>query len=187
MVCYPKMCIEIAFEKERIIRMANSFKIGNVIPRLFNGSKYEDATSRTSNPIIKEGTYNPFKNSSIKVDVLTADVFDTTSFTGAGNTATSVSKIKRMASAFVGSINNIGEAFNRSIDSITAAFGKVRDSVTGAWNYLNETRVPGIVEMGKAIKTKWETNNYNKEVKRYAAKPVAELRDMLTETLTTAA
>ena len=166
--------------------MANSFKIGNVIPRLFNGSKYEDTTSRSSNPIVKEGTYNPFKNSSLKVDVLTADVFDTTSFTGVGNT-TSVSKIKRMASAFVGSINNIGDTFRHSIEAITNAFGKIKDSITGTWNFLNETRVPGIIEMGKAIKTRIETNNYNKEVKMYAAKPVDELRNMLTETLTTAA
>ena len=168
--------------------MANSFNIGNVIPRLFNGSKYETDV-RTSNPISKQGNSNNFfMNSGLKVNVLTADVFETTSFTGAGNTATnSISKIKRMASTFVGSLGDAFPTFRQGIENIAAFCGRVKNNITSVWNYLHETKIPGIMDITRAIKSKWETAQYNKEVAMYTAQPVSTLENMLKDSLSVAA
>ena len=165
--------------------MANSFQIGNVIPRLFNGSKYESA-NRSSNQVTVGKTYNPFAKSNMKVDVLTADVFETTSFTGAGST-NSVSKIKRMASTFVGSLGDMFPTFRKGIESIAAFCGRIKSGITGTWNFLNETRVPGIMDVSRAIRDSVSAANYNKEVRMYASMPVSSLRDLLEGSLTIAA
>ena len=167
--------------------MANSFQIGSVIPRLFNGSKYESVNRSSNQPTVGK-TYNPFAKSNMKVDVLTADVFETTSFTGAGSGATtSISKIKRLASTFVGSLGDMFPTFRKGIESIAAFCGKIKSGISGTWNFLNETRIPGIFDAGRAIKTKWETANYNKEVSIYASKPVSELKNILVDSLSIAA
>ena len=166
--------------------MANSFQIGNVIPRLFNGSKYESANRTSGNTTIGK-TYNPFAKSNMRVDVLTADVFETTSFTGAGAKTSTISKIKRMASTFVGSLGDMFPTFRRGIESIGAFCGRIKNGITGTWHFLNETKVPGIIDAGRAIKSKIDTANYNKEVKAYATKPVTELRDLLVSSLSIAA
>ncbi len=167
--------------------MANSFQIGNVIPRLFNGSKYESA-NRASNQATIGKTYNPFAKSGLKVDVLTADVFETTSFTGAGSTSgSSISKIKRMASTFIGSLGDMFPTFRRGIESISAFCGRIKSNISNTWNFLSETKIPGIMDAGRAIRAKIDTANYNKEVQAYALKPVGELRGLLTESLSIAA
>ena len=122
----------------------------------------------------------------MKVDVLTADVFETTSFTGGASTS-SISKIKRMASTFVGSLGEMFPTFRKGIESITAFCSRIRSGITGTWNFLNETKIPGITDAGRAIKAKWDAASYSKEVKLYAAKPVAELRDILVDSLSIAA
>ncbi len=165
--------------------MANSFQISSVIPRLFNGSKYETDSRSTVQPV-KGNSYNPFAKSNMKVDVLTADVCETTTFTGAEKTP-SISKIKRMASTFVGSLGEAFPTFRQGIENIAAFCGRIKNGITGAWNYLSETRVPSIMDAGRAIKTKWEEAHYAKEVNMYAAKPVTELHDLLIESLSTAA
>lgn len=171
--------------------MADSFKIGNVLPRLFNGSKYETTTSRPSNQATVGKTYNPFATSGMKVDVLTADVFDTTTnFTGNIKTP-SVSKIKRMASAFVGSINDTISSFRQGIESIGAFCGRIKNDVkngiTNTWHFLNETKVPSIMDITRSIKSQWEAKQYAKEVNMYAAKPVDTLRSELVDSLSMAA
>jgi len=167
--------------------MANSFNISNVIPRLFNGSKYE-TNSGSSNQAVKGNTYNPFAKSSLKVDVLTADVFETTSFTGSTKPATnSISKIKRMASTFVGSLGDAFPTFRQGIENIAAFCGRIKNGITGAWNYLHETRVPGIMDVGRSIRTKWENAQHAKEVSMYAAKPVDTLEKELIESLSISA
>ena len=165
--------------------MANSFQISNVIPRLFNGSKYE-TDSRSTTQKVKGNSYNPFANSNLKVDVLTADVFETTSFTGAEKTP-SISKIKRMASAFVGSLGEAFPTFRQGIENIAAFCGRIMNGINGAWHFLSETKVPGIIDAGRAIKARWEEANYAKEVNMYAAKPVNELKDLLIESMSIAA
>ena len=166
--------------------MANSFQIGNVIPRLFNGSKYE-TTGRTSGQVTVGKTYNPFAKSNMKVDVLTADVFETTSFAGAGTSTSSISKIKRMASTFVGSLGDMFPTFRKGIESIGAFCGRIKNGISGAWHFLNDTKIPGIMDAGRAIKAKIDASNYNKEVKMYASKPIFELRGMLVDSLSVAA
>ncbi|MBR6099572.1 hypothetical protein IKP85_07480 [bacterium] len=165
--------------------MADSFKIGSVLPRLFNGSKYETTTNRPSNQVTTGTTYNPFATSGMKVDVLTADVFDTTSFTG--GTTPSASKIKRMASALVGSIGDAFPTFRKGIENITAFCGRVKNEITSAWHFLQETRVPGITDLTNSIKSQWEAAHYAKEVKMYASMPVDTLRTELTNSLSIAA
>ena len=165
--------------------MANSFQIGNVIPRLFNGSKYE-STNRSSNQATVGKTYNPFAKSNMKVDVLTADVFETTSFTGGGSTS-SISKIKRMAATFAGSLGDMFPTFRKGIESITAFCGRIKSGITGTWNFLNETRIPGITDVGRVIRDNISAANYNREVKAYASMPTSTLRELLTDCLSTAA
>lgn len=168
--------------------MADSFKIGNVLPRLFNGSKYENTTARPSNQATVGKTYNPFASSGMKVDVLTADVFETSNVNFTGNAATSsMSKIKRMASAFVGSIGDAFPTFRQGIENIAAFCGRVKNEISSAWHFLSETKMPGISEVSNAIKTQWEAKNYAKEVNMYASKPVSSLRTELIDSLSIAA
>jgi len=163
--------------------MANSFKIGSVIPRLFNGSKYETDVARPSNQNVTfTGTSNPFK-----VNVLTADVFETTAFTGATPTTSEISKIKRLASTFVGSLGEAFPTFKRGIETIAEFCGKVKSGITGMWDFLHNTNVPSIADAGRAIKARIEEANYTKEVNMYASKPVSALEKELRETLSIAA
>jgi hypothetical protein len=180
------MCKVIRVTKERIIRMADSFKIGSVLPRLFNGSKYEANTSRPSNQVISGTTYNPFAKSGMKVDVLTADVFDTTSFTG-GTTTPSVSKIRRMASTFVGAISDAFPTFRKGIENIAAFCGRIKNDIASTWHFLQETKVPGITDLTCSIKTKWENAQHAKEVNMYASMPVDTLKTELINSISIAA
>ena len=186
MVCYSIMCKVIRVTKERIIRMADSFKIGNVLPRLFNGSKYETTTSRPSTQITAGKSYNPFAKSGMKVDVLTADVFDTTGFTG-GTKTPSVSKIKRMASTFVGAIGDAFPTFRKGIENVVAFCGRIKNDISNGWQYLQETNVPGITDLTRAIKVKWENAHYTRDVNLYATMPVGTLRTELINSLSTVA
>lgn len=104
--------------------MAN-LSIPAIRERLFNTSKHETTTQRNSS--------NPFAASSFKGNVLTADVFesstkknDQTNFTG-----------KLKASALVGSISGIGEKFQNIIDSVITFGNRMKDSVVNGWNKLN--------------------------------------------------
>lgn len=168
--------------------MADSFKLGNVLPRLFNGSKYENTTARPSNQATVGKSYNPFAASGMKVDVLTADVFETSNPSFTGNAATSsMSKIKRMASAFVGSIGDAFPTFRQGIENIAAFCGRMKNEISSAWNFLRETKLPGISEVSRAIKSQVEAANYAKEVKMYASQPVDTLRNELIGSLSIAA
>ena len=163
--------------------MANSFKIGSVIPRLFNGSKYETDVARPSNQNVTfTGTSNPFK-----VNVLTADVFETTSFTGTTPTTSEISKIKRLASTFVGSLGEAFPTFRRGVESIVAFCGRIKNGINGMWEFLHNTNIPSITDAGRAIKTRIEETNYAKEVNMYASKPVGMLEKELRDTLSIAA
>ena len=104
--------------------MAN-LSIPAIRERLFNTSRHESTTHRNSS--------NPFAASSFKGNVLTADVFesstkknDQTNFTG-----------KLKASALVGSISGIGEKFQNIIDSVITFGNRMKDSVVNGWNKLN--------------------------------------------------
>jgi hypothetical protein len=105
--------------------MAN-LSIPAIRERLFNTSKHEPATQRNSS--------NPFAVSSFKGNVLTADVFESSSkqqnsqpaFTG-----------KLKASALVGSISGIGERFQNIINSVAMFGSRIKENVVNGWNKLN--------------------------------------------------
>lgn len=107
-------------------------KINQLSHRIFNTSKNEQNTSRTS---------NPFAASNFQKNILTEDVFvssnakqnDKVSFTG-NLTASS----KRIYSTFVGSINDFGSKFYEGIESVKALYGKMKEGIVNTWNKLQE-------------------------------------------------
>lgn len=109
--------------KRKDIRMAN-LSIPSIRERLFNTSKHEQTTQRNSS--------NPFAVSSFKGNVLTADVFESSTkqsqpaFTG-----------KLKASALVGSISGIGERFQNMINSVAQFGARIKENVVNGWNKLN--------------------------------------------------
>ncbi len=104
--------------------MAN-LSIPAIRERLFNTSKHETTTQRNSS--------NPFAASSFKGNVLTADVFE--SSTKNNNQPSFTGKLK--ASALVGTISGIGEKFQNMINSVVTFGNKMKDSVVNGWNKLN--------------------------------------------------
>lgn len=101
--------------------MAN-LSIPSIRERLFNTSRHEQTTQRSS---------NPFSASSFKGNVLTADVFESSTkqsqpaFTG-----------KLKASTLVGSISGIGEKFQHMINSVVEFGVRAKESVVNYWNKL---------------------------------------------------
>lgn len=116
--------------------MAN-LSIPSIRERLFNTSKHEQTTQRNSN------STNPFAASSFKGNVLTADVFESSSkkadqpsFTG-----------KLKASALVGSISGIGEKFHNMIESAKAFGNRMKKWL----NRLNEVEISFTPAKEKAV------------------------------------
>lgn len=133
--------------------MAN-LSIPSIRERLFNTSKHEQTTQRTS---------NPFAASSFKGNVLTADVFESSTkekqpaFTG-----------KLKASALVGSISGIGEKFQNIINSVVAFGVKIKENVVNGWNKLE-----GIEISFNPLKEKM-TSAYN-SIKNTMNTPISEM------------
>jgi len=157
--------------------MAN-LSISQIGARIFNTTKHEDSTARSS---------NPFAKSNMKMDVLTADVFGTKSgsISFTGNTTSSVSKMKRMASAIVGSLNDAFPTFKKGIETISAFCKRIKNNTVNFWNYLNEKeiQVPSIFDATRSIKSKWDAMNYDKAVRKLASNPVSDLETMLVNEL----
>lgn len=145
--------------------MAN-LSISKIGARIFNTTKHESSVARSS---------NPFAKSNMKMDVLTADVFGTKSEASTSN----VSKIKRMASAFVGSIGDAFPTFRKGIESIANFCKRAKNDTINFWNYLNEKEVPSIFDATRSIKSKWDAMNYDKAVHKLALNPVSDLETML--------
>ena len=101
--------------------MAN-LSIPSIRERLFNTSRHETTTQRST---------NPFAASTFKGNVLTADVFessvkkDTPVFTG-----------KLKASALVGTISGMGEKFQNIINSVAQFGNRIKENVVNGWNKL---------------------------------------------------
>ena len=120
--------------------MAN-LSIPSIRERLFNTSKHETTTQRNSN------STNPFAASSFKGNVLTADVFESSSkkadqpsFTG-----------KLKASALVGYISGIGEKFQNMINSVVAFGNRMKENVVNGWNKLNNIEISFTPAKEKAV------------------------------------
>ena len=101
--------------------MAN-LSIPSIRERLFNTSKHEQTTQRNS---------NPFSASTFKGNVLTADVFESST---KQNQPTFTGKLK--ASTLVGSISGIGERFQNIINSVVQFGVRIKENVVNSWNKL---------------------------------------------------
>ncbi len=151
--------------------MAN-LSISKIGARIFNTTKHETSVARSS---------NPFAKSDMKMDVLTADVFGTKSET----TTSNISKMKRMASAFVGSIGDAFPTFRKGIQNIANFCKSCKEKTVNAWNYLNEkeVHVPSLFDAANTIKDKWYIMNYDKAVQKLASNPVSDLENRLISEL----
>jgi len=131
--------------------MAN-LSIPAIRERLFNTSKHEQTTQRST---------NPFAATSFKGNVLTADVFESSTkqqtFTG-----------KLKASALVGSISGIGERFQNIINSVVGFGARIKENVVNGWNKLE-----GIEISFNPLKERM-TTAYN-SVKEVMTKPISEM------------
>ena len=106
--------------------MAN-LSVSSIRERIFNTSKHESVTQRNSS--------NPFAASSFKGNVLTADVFES-STKKSNNNINFTGKLK--ASALVGSISGIGERFQNMISSVVEFGNRIKENVVYGWNKLND-------------------------------------------------
>jgi len=133
--------------------MAN-LSIPAIRERLFNTSKHEQTTQRST---------NPFAASTFKGNVLTADVFESST---KQNQPTFTGKLK--ASALVGSISGIGERFQNWINSVVQFGVRVKENVVNGWNKLE-----GIEISFNPLKEKM-SSAYN-SVKEVMTTPISEI------------
>ena len=151
--------------------MAN-LSIPSIRERLFNTSKHEQTTQRNSS--------NPFAANSFKGNVLTADVFE--SSTKQNNQIAFTGKLK--ASALVGSISGIGERFQNIINSVAAFGHKIKENVVNGWNKLNGIEIsfnPMKEKFSTAMNSVREVLGTSVEDLMYngiSAKSVAKMEDM---------
>lgn len=162
-------------------------KVNQLSHRIFNTSKSEQVTSRTS---------NPFAASNFQKNILTEDVFESSkakeankvSFTG--NISASS---KRIYSTFVGSINDFGSKISEGIESIKAFGIRMKDSVVNTcvntWNRLHElgnkeVSLDGTKELlGRDI-TSFFINRREREISKMAnMNPHLEVKPMFAESL----
>lgn len=107
-------------------------KVSQLSHRIFNTSKTEENIARGS---------NPFAKSNFQKNILTEDVFESSSkqnvtFTGLNDKI--AQSTKRIYSTFVGSINNFGKKFYDGIESIKEFGNWIKGGISGAWNKIQE-------------------------------------------------
>lgn len=150
--------------------MAN-LSIPSIRERLFNTSKHEQTTQRNSS--------NPFAATSFKGNVLTADVFESSS---KKDNISANDKLK--ASALVGSISGYGEKFQHMINSVISFGNRVKENVVNGWNKINSIEIsfaPAKEVMGNfygSIKNTLNTPMNEIFFSGISAKSVAKMEDM---------
>jgi len=107
-------------------------KVSQLSHRIFNTSKTEQNIARES---------NPFAKSNFQKNILTEDVFESSSkqnvtFTGLNDKI--AQGTKRIYSTFVGSINNFGKRFYDGIESLKEFCHSFKNGVSGVWNKIQE-------------------------------------------------
>lgn len=152
--------------------MAN-LSVSSIRERIFNTSKHESVTQRNSS--------NPFAASSFKGNVLTADVFESSS-KKSNNNINFTGKLK--ASALVGSISGFGEKFQNIIKSVVDFGNRAKDYATNCWNKLNSVEISFTPAKEKAI----SMYNSTKEImgmsisdlvsSKTSARNIAKMEDM---------
>ena len=156
--------------------MAN-LSILNIRDRIFN-TKHEASVAKTSNSVS-----NPFSAASFKGNVLTADVFEsstpkTPAFTG---------NLKLKASTLVGSLTNFGSKIQAGIESVTAFGRRMKDGISNTWQKMQETEI-SFAPLAEAFSCT-KNNILNKchsmfekgiTAKQVANMPISEIRPMLS-------
>ena len=156
--------------------MAN-LSILNIRERIFNNTKHEASVARPSNSIS-----NPFSAASFKGNVLTADVFEsstpkTPAFTGA---------VKLTASTLVGSLSNFGSKIQAGIESIASFGRRMKEGISNTWQKMQETEISFAPLKETLSNTK--SNMINKwnsmfekgiTAKQVKNMPIAEIRPLL--------
>ena len=162
-------------------------RVNQLSHRIFNTSKSEQHTSRTS---------NPFAASNFQKNILTEDVFESSkskeankvSFTG--NLSASS---KRIYSTFVGSINDFGSKIYEGIESIKAFGNRMKEGLINTWNKISEIGKTEIslkdsYEGAKNILTRdissFFVNHREREISKMAnMNPHMEVKPMLVDAL----
>lgn len=111
-------------------------KVNQLSHRIFNTSKNEQSTSRTS---------NPFAASNFQKNILTEDVIESSKSKEANKvnfTGNLSASSKRIYSVFVGSINDIGSRISSGIESIKAFGSRMKEGIVNTcvntWNKIHE-------------------------------------------------
>ncbi len=158
-------------------------RINQLSHRIFNTSKNEQSTSRTS---------NPFAASNFQKNILTEDVFESSkaketnkiSFTG--NLSASS---KRIYSTFVGSISDFGSKIMEGIESIKAFGGRMKEGLVNTWNKISEignkeVNLDGAKEVLSRDITSFFVNSREKGITKMAQmNPQLEVKPMFVEAL----
>lgn len=161
-------------------------RINQFSHRIFNTSKNEQSTSRTS---------NPFAASNFQKNILTEDVFQSSkakesnkvSFTG--NLSASS---KRIYSTFVGSISDFGNKFYEGIESIISFGHRMKEGFINTMHKVHEfgnqeVSLSGITSGAKELLSKDISmifNSREKEISRLSKMdPHSEVKPMLSEAL----
>lgn len=158
-------------------------KLNQLSHRIFNTSKSEQNTTRTS---------NPFAASNFQKNILTEDVFESSkakqndkiSFTG-NLTAGS----KRIYSTFVGSINDFGNKFYEGIESIKAFGIRMKDGIINTWNKIHElgnkeVSLEGAKEVLSKDITSFFVNSREREISKLSKmNPHMEIKPLFKESL----
>ena len=144
--------------------MAN-LSVSSIRERIFNTSKHESVTQRNSS--------NPFAASSFKGNVLTADVFESSS-KKSNNNINFTGKLK--ASALVGSISGFGEKFQNIIKSVVDFGNRAKDYATNCWNKLNS--VEKVISMYNSTKEIMGMSISDLVSSKTSARHIAKMEDM---------
>ena len=145
--------------------MAN-LSVSSIRERIFNTSKHESVTQRNSS--------NPFAASSFKGNVLTADVFESSSKKASSN-INFTGKLK--ASALVGSISGIGEKFQHIISSVVDFGNRAKDYAVNCWNKLNSVEI-SFAPMYNSIKETMKTPISDLISSEKSVRSVSKMQDM---------
>ena len=135
--------------------MSTVERITQISHRIFNTSKSEQSTSRTS---------NPFAASNFQKNILTEDVFESSKKANHNNvsfTGNLTASSKRIYSTFVGSLNDFGNKFSEGIESIMEFGNRMKQGLVSAWNKIQEI---GNREVSLNVSLEGAKNLLNKEV-----------------------
>ena len=159
-------------------------KVNQLSHRIFNTSKNEQITSRTS---------NPFAASNFQKNILTEDVFESSKSNKINFTGNISSSSKRIYSTFVGSINDFGSKISEGIESIKAFGNRMKEGIVNTcvntWNKIHEigsreVSLEGTKELlGRDI-TSFFINRREREISKMAKmNPNTEVKPMLVDAL----